>query len=197
MRPGSAGQMASSTKSVNYVSQMAITSTIGNHHYIATSRNMSLYRDIRIRNEETIHTDAQNDAPYDAQKRPKTTKNETTPKTTPHTTPKSDQKRPKTKRRPKRRPRTSRLPLTCSHIDDGSNGSLARISRRLNGALVRISTTAQASASASASASTSLRSAQSERVNLSPALLSTHERVSAHDSRRSFALISKLVAQSR
>ncbi len=33
--------------------------------------------------------------------------------------------------------------LTCSHIDDGSNGSIARILRRLNGALVRISTTAQ------------------------------------------------------
>ncbi len=115
--------------------------------------------------------------------------------------------------------------LTCSHIDDGSNGSLARISRWLSGLLARISTTAQMArslayrdgsvahlfayrrrlkwlarshiASASASASTSIRSAQSERVNMSLAPLSTHLRVSAHDLRLSFALISKLVAQSQ
>ena len=48
----------------------------------------------------------------------------------------------KTTKECKRCPGTAQW-LTCSHIDDGSNGSLARISRRLNGSRVRISTTAQ------------------------------------------------------
>jgi hypothetical protein len=48
----------------------------------------------------------------------------------------------KTTKECKRCPGTAQW-LTCSHIADGSNGSLARISRRLNGSRVRISTTAQ------------------------------------------------------
>ncbi len=107
---------------------MAITSTIG---------KSSLYRDIRIRKDETTPkmTPKNQD---DAQKRPWLTCSHIA---------------------------TAQW-LTCSLIDDSSNGLLARISRRLNGSLARISKTAQMARSLAYSISISISSAQSERVNI-------------------------------
>jgi hypothetical protein len=101
--------------------------------------------DAQKRPKTTQNADDQNGAPYDDQKRPKTTKNETTPKTTLKN--KTTSSHLLAYRRWLKWLARSHIMMaqwfTCSHIDDGSNGSLARISRRLNGALVRISTTAQ------------------------------------------------------
>ncbi len=144
MRPGSARQMASSTKSVNYVSQMAITSTIAKFiapsrqreircsiATIASSRNWSLHRSIK---KSSLYRDI---AKLVALPRHSHSdrKNETAQMARSLAYRDGSMAHLFAYRRRLKWLARSHIAtaqwLTCSHIGNGSNGSLARISQRL------------------------------------------------------------------